>query len=364
MLTYKRKLILTKSQEARLTNWAGVCRMVYNMGLEIKITAWKGKQLNVSGYDLQKQITGIRDIDWINDVPSDTLNREMIKLDLAYNKFFATCKKGGGFPKFKSKRSKVSISFKQNDGVLRIKGNKINLPKIKELKFHKDSPIEGKIKTATIVKEVTGWFICIVTDAVKNISNKDENQVIGLDMGIAHFCTDSNGNHIENPKHFKKYEAKIRIENRSLARKKKGSNSWKKQVIRLINLHNTIGNVRRDFLHKHSTEIAKNFHTVYLEDLNISGMVRSTLAKSISDCGWGAFRTMLEYKTNVIAINPKYTSQTCNECGEKDSKSRINQSEFACTSCGHLSNADFNAAKNILGKGITLTRQREALACA
>ena len=91
-------------------------------------------------------------------------------------------------------------------------------------------------------------------------------------------------------------------------------------------------------------------------------MARNTnLSKHILDCGWGMFRNMLEYKTNVVRVNPKYTSQTCNECGKKDAKSRISQSEFVCVNCGHIENADVNAAKNILGKGIAVNRKREAV---
>ena len=199
----------------------------------------------------------------------------------------------------------------------------------------------------------------------KSISNPDESQVIGLDMGISHFVIDSNGNFVSNPKHFKKYEDKLRIENRSLSRKKKGSNRWKKQAKKLSLLHHKIASVRKDFLHKESTVIAKNYRTVYLEDLNIKNMSKNkNLSKHILDCGWGMFRIMLEYKTNVIRVNPKYTSQTCNECGEKDAKSRLSQSEFVCISCGHVSHADVNASKNILSKGIALNRKREVLACA
>jgi putative transposase len=99
--------------------------------------------------------------------------------------------------------------------------------------------------------------------------------------------------------------------------------------------------------------------------LNVKGMSRNkNLSKHILDCGWATFRTMLEYKTNVVAINPRYTSQTCNSCGSIDSKNRLSQSEFVCISCGHISNADENAAKNIRGKGIAINRQREAIVCA
>ena len=364
MLTFKRKLKLTKIQEQRICSWIGTCRLVYNMGLEIKISSYRNKQLNISAYDLMKQLTEIKDIDWISDVPSQSLQNSLERLDKSYKNFFRTCKSGGGFPKFKSKKKYNSIIFKSAELTSK---NTIKLPKIGQLTFFKDkSPIIGKIKTVTITKEPTGFFICIVCDGVsKNISNTNENQVIGIDMGVANFCVDSNGNFIENPRHFKKYEDKLRLENRILSRKKKGSSRWKKQVKKLMILHHKIATVRKDFLHKESTKMAKKYHTVYLEDLNIKNMSKNkNLSKHILDCGWGMFRTMLEYKTNVVRVNPKYTSQTCNECGKKDAKSRLSQSEFVCKNCGHISHADVNAAKNILSKGIAFNRKREALVCA
>jgi len=364
MLTYKRKLKLTKLQEGRISSWIGACRLVYNMGLEIKISSWRNQRLSVSAFDLMKQLPTIKDIEWITDVPSQSLQNSLERLERSYKNFFRTYKIGGGFPKYKSKRTYKSILFKS---ATLISNNVIKLAKIGEVKFFKDkSKILGTVKTAQIIKEPTGYFICITCDGVsKNISNPDESQVVGIDMGITHFCIDSNGNFISNPKHFKIYERRLRIENRSLARKTKGSSSWKKQARKLSLLHHKIGNVRKDFLHKESTKMAKLYHTVYLEDLKIKNMVRNkNLSKHILDCGWGMFRSMLEYKTNVFAVNPRYTSQTCNACGEVNAKSRISQSEFVCKSCGHISNADVNASKNILSKGIALCREREALACA
>lgn len=370
MLTYKRKLILTKGQEDRISSWIGVCRLVYNMGLEIRIAAYSNLK-QVSKNHLMKQLTTIKDIDWIKDVPGHSLQNTMVRLDLSYRNFFRTCHTGGGFPKFASKKRYKSISFIQ-DGLrhnrpeITVKNNKIKLPKIGELKMFKDAPIVGIPKTATIKKEPTGYFVYIVCAEVrKTIQNPDENQVCGIDMGIANFCVDSNGKVIPNPQHFKKYERQLRIENRSLARKKKGSNRWKKQANKLALLYHTIANVRKDFLHKESTKLAKQFHTIYLEDLKINNMAKNkNLSKHILDCGWGMFRDMLTYKTNVVRVNPKYTSQTCNECGCVDPENRISQSEFKCTKCGHTANADENAAKNILGKGIAINRKREAMACA
>lgn len=363
MLTYKRKLILTVAQERRIASWIGACRVVYNLGLEISIDAYRKDIKRPSAYDLQKQITDLRkDFKWINDVPANTLADATARLQNAYLKFFNTCHSGGGLPKFANKRKFNSISFRQ---CIVVSADRIRIPNIGWLKMHNDASITGIPKRATIIKEPTGYFVCITCDEKRNIQNQDENQVCGIDMGITQFYVNSNGELIENPRHFQKHERKLRIENRSLARKKKGSNGWKKQAKRLGRLHHTIGNVRRDFIHKESTKLAKRFHTVYVEDLNIRGMAKNkNLSKHILDCGWGMFRTMLEYKTNVVRVDPKFTSQTCNECGKKDSKSRINQSEFSCTNCGHVSNADHNAAKNILSKGIALNRKRSEVSQA
>lgn len=337
-----------------------------------------------------KQLPELKDIEWIKDVPAQTLQNAIERLDIAYQNFFRTCHNGGGFPKFANKKKYKSILLKNGNlnrkiPLIEIKNNTIKLPKLGQIKMFKDSSILGIPKTATIIKEPTGYFVCIVCDKInKTIQNTDESQVCGIDMGVTYFCVDSNGNVILNPKHFKQYEDKLRIENRSLARKVKGSNRWKKQVKRLALLHHTIANVRKDFLHKESTKLSKQYHTIYVEDLKIDNMTKranpkqdecgsfiangqsakSGLNKSILDCGWGMFRTMLEYKTNVVRINPKHTSQTCNVCGSVDTKNRIIQKEFKCQSCGHVDNADHNASKNIMSKGIALNRKRSELSQA
>lgn len=355
--TYKRKLILSRAQSNRIASWIGVCRLVYNMGLQIKIDSYKQIGKSVNKYDLMKQLPDLKDIDWIKDVPSQSLQAAVERLDRSYQNFF---KRGAGFPKYASKRTYKSILFKS----VSVDGHYAILPKIGKVRMFKDAPIDGTPKTATIIIEPTGFFICIQCENAPTKFNS-ENQTIGLDMGISHFCIDSNGNFVQNPKHFKKYERRLRIENRSLARKKKGSNRWKQQAKKISRLHHTIANVRKDFLHKESTKIAKLYNTVYMEDLNIRGMSKNKqLSKHILDCGWGLFRTLLSYKTTVIPVNPKYTSQTCFDCGAVDDKSRLSQSEFVCTNCGHVSNADENAAKNILSRGTALSRQREPVGCA
>ena len=355
MLTFKRKLLLNKSQEARLDSWIGVCRLIYNMGLQIQQESYKNNQTFIPKYQLMKQLKDIREIDWIRDVPAEAQGSVIVRLDGAYQKFF----KGMGYPKWATKRKYRSITFRQS---LRVEENKINVPKLGLLKIVKDSDVHGVPKTITIKKESAGYFACITTDAVKSIRNQDENQVLGIDIGLKHFIVDSNGRFISNPKHFQKHERQLRIENRSLARKKKGGKNWLKQAKKLSRFHHRIGNIRKDFLHKLSTKIAKENNVVFIEDLNISGMKRSNMSKSISDAGWAKFRTMLQYKTEVISVNACYSSQQCSNCGYVDSKNRKTQSEFECKSCGSKLNADKNAALNILSRGTAHVRERKAIA--
>lgn len=374
--TYKRKLKLTKSQEQRIRSWIGACRVVYNLGMEIKQSAYKSTGKSVSKYDLLNQLPDLKkDFEWIGDVPSQTLQASIERLDRSYQNFFRSFKKGGGYPKFASKKTFKSILFKS----VSVNGNFVSVPKLGSVKMFKDSEIQGNPKTAQIKIEPTGVFICIQCEQVP-IKFVSENQAIGLDMGIAHFYIDSNGHFVANPQHFKAHERKVRLANRSLARKKKGSNRWTRQAKKLSRLHHTISCVRKDFLHKESTRIAKQNSIVYIEDLKIKNMSKSAkgnteehgknvcaksgLNRAILDCGWGSFGTMLEYKTEVLKVNPKHTSQTCSCCGHQDAQSRVSQSEFKCTSCAHTSNADVNAAKNILSRGTALYRQREAPACA
>lgn len=349
MRTYKRKLILTKCQELRLRQWIGVSRLVYNLGIEVKNETYKKTGRAPHKFELINQITAIRaDFPWINDAPIGVLQNAIQRLDLAYIKFFKTFKSGGGFPKYATKKTHKSITFPNLIQILNEK--KIKLPKIGVLKIFKDCAIIGIPKTATIKIEPTGFFITIQCENVPPRFVSD-NQAIGLDMGLTKFCVDSNEGMINNPRHLAKYERQLRIENRSLARKKKGSNCWKKQAKKLALVHHKILNVRRDFLHKESTKIAKVNNVVYLEDLNVAAMsANRNLSKQILDSGWSTFRIMLSYKTMVIAINPAYTSQTCYVCSHIHKANRTSQSEFVCTKCGHIDHADINAAKILNAK--------------
>lgn len=361
--TYKYKLKLNNSQTIRVDSWINTCRFIYNLALETKINAYKSGNITLSKFDLMKQLPELKAYEWIKDVPCHSLQNVIERLDQAYDKFF----KGGGFPKWAKKDSYNSIVFKE----VKLSNSSFKLPKIGEVKTFKDRLPEGKIKNATIVRKQNCYYLHVTSEVEpENLYPTNENQVVGLDMGITYFLVDSDGCFVENPHIFKSFERQLRIENRSLARKKKGSKSRELQKKKLIRLYAKIANTRKDFLDKVSTKYIRQNSVVVAEKLIVKNMIKfGYLAKHISDVSWSSFFGMLSYKSKLynkefIQVNPAYTSQTCNLCGHVAKENRLSQSQFKCVSCGHEQNADFNAAKNILCEGITQNRQRNTFVYA
>jgi putative transposase len=359
--TYKYKLKLSKGQAQRVESWIGASRYVYNLALETKINAYQSSGVSIHKFELMNQLIALKEVDWIKDVPSQSLQDVIERLDKAYQSFF----KGGGFPKWAKRDQYKSITLKgvhQTDRAFKV-------PKLGYVAVFKDRMPNGKLKTATIIKELNQYFLSVTFESQSiNIYPVSENQAVGLDMGISYFLADSNGNFVDNPRHTKKYEQRLRIENRALARKKQGSKSRLKQKNRLAKLHSKINNVRKDFLHKTSIQYVKDNYVIVCEDLKVRNMIKfGNLSKHIQDASWSTFFSMLKYKSLqheriFIQINPQYTSQKCNECGHIAKENRLSQSIFKCISCNHQQNADFNAAINIKSEGIALVHERKAVA--
>ena len=368
--TYKYKLKLNKTQQRRFSCWLGSCRFVYNMFLDKRITAWEKDKRHYSKYDLIKELPPLKkEIEWLTDVPAQSLQNVIERMDLAYKAFF----RGGGFPKFAKKGIYNSFVLKQD---VSIDGNKIKLPKIGNVKYFKSSEIKGKIKTASVIKQYNGWYIALNVEQEINPANvKNENQV-GIDMGVRYFLSTSDGEHIENPRFYKESLRKLRIEQRSLNRKEKGSSNWSKQKRKLTKLHSSIANQRKDFLHKQSNRLLSTYDCLYIEDLKLKNMIssakgtiekpgrmvkqKSGLNRSLSDVGIGIFFNMLDYKSlwngkEIIRVRPHYTSQTCSICNHTSKENRKSQSKFECVICGHKENADINAAKNVIRFGQNLS---------
>ena len=358
---YKYRLKLSRQQRETLDAWINTSRAVYNLALETKIYAYKSQGISLSKFDLMSQLTECRaEFTWMGEVPVHSLQGVIERMDAAYQSFF----KGGGFPKFARKDSYNSVLFKQ---VKQVSDCIFKLPKIGTVTVFKDRQPKGELRNATITRVNNKYYISIVTkQEAKELPVQSDNQV-GIDMGISFFASLSTGEQVDNPRHTLKYARKLRIAQRSLSRKKKGSSSRYKQRLRVAKLHEKVSNVRKDFLHKQSRKIVDNFGLIAVEDLKVKNMVKfGHLSKHILDASWSEFFRQLEYKSSwnggtFVKVDPKYTSQTCHSCGEVDKKSRVSQSKFVCTACGEESNADINASKNILSRGTALIRERKSL---
>jgi len=351
--TYTYKIKPDKALERKFEEQLSVCRYVYNLGIEVREESFK-KGIKINYFDLSKQLTDAKkEHAWLKQVHSQTLQAVLERLELGYKKFFADLKigKATSKPKWAKKDKWKSLPFKS----IKTTFNGFKLPSFGNVKVFNFKVPKGELRTASIIKEADGLYLKVVVKE-QDIEQTRENQsVCAIDMGISRFLTTSDGEIVENPKHLFNYLKELRVENRKLSRMKKGGKNFKKQVKVLQLLHQKISRVRKDFLHKQSRSLANNYSTVIREDLNISKMLKgSKLAKHILDCSWGMFFELLEYKTNVVKVNPAYSSQTCSKCKHTSKENRKTQSLFECVKCGHTDNADFQATLNLLQWGQTL----------
>lgn len=370
---YKYRFYPTSAQQEQLSNIFGQVRFVYNLGLETKITAYASNQSNVNCFALNKQITELKkDVDWL-DAPSQSLQMAMRNLDIAYHSFF----RGGGFPKFKNKNSRQSFQLPQ--GIRFSDDNKkVFIPKLKwvDIDFHRE--FNGDMKTVTVSRTTTGkYFISILVDNKKELPNKKsilKETAVGIDLGIKDFAITSDGEKFENKDFLKSTLKQLRVAQRSLTRKVKGSNGHKKQKLAVALLHEKVKNQRQDYLHKISTYLINTYDTICLEDLAVKNMLKNhCLARAISDMGWTEFCLMLKYKAEWSGKNIQVigrfdpSSKTCSCCGKINKELKLSMRSWTCSSCNTKHDRDVNAAINIKTFGLrnqSSVSQREAFACA
>jgi len=370
----KVRLYPTKKQKEVIASQIGATRYIYNRALALKIFAYKKFGKNIGKFDLIKHTTKLKKREktaWLKEIDSQALQQSISNMDRAYKSFF---KSGFGFPKFKSKHSsKQSYQYPQRVK-LNEKQSKIYLPKVGWVKIRgfREEFANCKIKTVTISLEAYQYHSSILLDdGIETIKPSHNGKAIGLDIGVKLIVADSNGKRVK-ALNLEKELKKLRLRAKQLSNKKKNSNNRIKVKQKLAKINLKIANQRKDFLHKLSTQYSEN-QTIVIEDLKIKNMSKSAkgtvetpaknvaqkrgLNRAITQQSWGLFFEMLEYKTarrggKLIKVEPKYTSQTCSSCGYIDKKNRVNQSKFVCIACGYCENADINASKNILARGI------------
>lgn len=357
--TFKYRLLGSKPVFAKADNWLRNCRWLYNTALSLRISAYKQNRGRISCYGQINQLPEMKAIaPEYKAMSSQTLQDVLERLGKAYEAFFRRVKGGTdkpGFPRFKG-RDRYDTFVLKNTG-WRFGGRNLIIKNLGKFKLRLSRPIEGDIKTIAIHRECNKWYACFSCDNVPEKKLPKSDKIIGLDVGIKSYLTDSEGNKVENPKHLKNKLAELRVKQRSLARAKKRSNRHKKTKLILSRCCEKVRNQRNDFLHKLANTYIRNYGIIYVENLQIRNMVKNhNLARDINDCSWGKFFNLLSYKAEeagreLIKVNPRNTSKKCSACGAINHSLKLSDRMWVCMACGAVHDRDHNGAKNIKADG-------------
>lgn len=368
MRAYKFKIKSNKTFTPKCEQTLSVCRELYNSALRERIDAYRITGKSVNYQEQQNQLPQIKRVrEDVAAIHSQVVQDPLRRVSRAFDAFFQRCMKGekkAGFPRFKNKYRFNSFTYPQSG--FRLEGNKLTLSKIGSCRLRLSRPIEGKIKTCTIKRQVDGWFVIFAVEESYSPYIPKTGESVGIDVGIENFATLSTGEVIENPKYLRQAERELKIAQRKVSKKRlRGSNRRKAARI-LARKHQRVSNQRRDFFDKLSNQIIREFDDIAVEDLNIKGMVKNHhLAKSISDAAWNTFLNILIAKAanagrRVWKVAAAFTSQDCSGCGERVKKS-LAVREHRCIGCGLVLHRDHNAAINILARAVPFASASDGL---
>lgn len=357
----KVRIYPNREQQNVIHQTFGCCRLIYNKGLAMRNEAYEngGKigysQTSAMLTELKKQ----EDYTFLKEVDSIALQQSLRDLDRGFVNFF---QKRAAHPTFKSKHNHHQSYRTVNQGDnIRVVGKQIKLPKLGFVKIRQSMEI-GKIKNVTIENTPTGKYFAVLNVEFEPQPRPNNGGVIGIDVGIKEFYSDSNGNSVANPKYLEKSMRKLIQEQRKLSRKEKGSNNRKKQRMKVALVHEKITNQRNDFLQKQSAMLIRENQTICIEGLKVRNMMRNhKLAQHIGSASWSKFFAMLAYKSvwygnDIVKVPTMYpSSQTCCCCGYKNPLVKnLGVRVWECPECHRVHNRDANASKNILNKGLQM----------
>ena len=334
---------------------AGVARFAYNWGLNQKKIALDNKSKVPNAIEFHRQLNKLKqtELSWMYEVSKCSPQEALRNLDRAFKNFF---EKRAKFPKFRSKRQGIG-GFRLT-GSIKVENGHVQLPRLGSIRLKEKGylPLNAKILSATVSERAGRWFVSIQVEIDQPVftGQKDEYDVVGVDLGIKTLATVSDGQVFNNPKPLKRRLRKLRKLSQSISRKVKGSQNRKKAVKRLARFHYKVSNIRKDTLHKITTILAKTKRIVGIEDLNVSGMMKNRcLAQAIQDLGLFEWRRQLEYKGRwyaclIIPVDRFYpSSKTCHVCGEINENLTLADREWYCAGCRTHHDRDYNASKNI-----------------
>lgn len=354
LIAYKYRLYPNKTQQTLLNKTFGCVRFYWNR--QVAIFKTYNKETNPKPEF--KTSTELRnENEWMLEVSAAAIQQKEIDFK-EYKKqlFNKSRKKKIGFPSFKKKNNRQS--FRLPNQKFKIIGKKIQLEKIGKVKMIIDRELpQGKLMSVTVSKNPSGQYFASILIETEITHKVKTNKDVGIDLGIKTFSTQSDGVEINNPKFLNKNQIKLRRMQQHFSRKQKGSNRKNKCRLKIAKLHQKITNQRDWFLHNYSTSLINNYDTIFIEDLNVSGMLKNhCLAGAISDVSWSKFTSMLNYKAkwygkDVVKVSRFFASSKTCECGVKNDNLKLSDREWVCKACGLVNSRDLLAANNILKEG-------------
>lgn len=365
ILSHRIALDPTEGQRQFLARSAGVARFAWNWALE-EWNRQRAANKKPTAGALKKQWNAIKrkQFPWVYDSPKDANQRPFMDLHNAFRRYFNGL---AARPRFK-RRGEHDSFYLCNDQIA-LNDKRIRIPKVGWVRMREALRFTGKIMSVTVSRTAGRWFASIAVDLGDDYARpRTDNKVLGVDLGITHTATLSDGRVFDAPKPLKRLLVKLRRLNKALARKQKGSNRRERAKAKLARLYARIANMRSDFLHKLTTLICRESQAVVIEDLNVKGLLRNRcLSRAIVDVGFYEFRRQLAYKAElhgtrlVVAGRWFPSSKTCSACGHKKEKLSLGEREFACEDCGAVCDRDLNAARNLkqLAAGLAVTARGE-----
>jgi putative transposase len=365
-LRYNYRVYPDAHQREALARALGCARVVFNDGLRARQAAWENGEPYLSDGELsQRVITQAKTTPeraWLSEVSSVVLQQALADLNVAYRNFFAsiTGKRKGrkvAPPRFRSRKdNRQTIRFTKNSRFKVLGNGRLRLPKIGDLRVRWSRDLPAEPSSVTVIRDAANrYFASFVVQAGPAPLPETDSEV-GTDLGLTHFAVLSDGTRVAAPKFLRRAARKLKRLQQALSHKQPGSQNRKKTVVKLARAHAKVADTRRDWQHKLSTRIIRENQAVYVEDLCVSGLGRTRLAKSVNDAGWASFTAMLEYKAaragRTFARVDRFFPSTrmCSDCGRVNDKIDLSIRSWDCP-CGSTHDRDHNAAKNVLAAG-------------
>jgi putative transposase len=375
-LRYSYRLDPSPTSRRALARLYGCARVVFNDGLRVREDAHKAGEPYVSDAQLSRRLTLAKrtpERAWLGEAPAAVLQQSLADLHRAYRNHFADLRRvkeararGAKAklrvrkPRFKSRTHRQAVRFTRNSRFRILPDGRLLLPKVGEVPVRWSRPLPAEPSSVTVILDTAGRYHASFVVEVCEAPLPATEAAVGVDLGLTAFAALSTGEKVDNPRWLRAREKALRRSQRNMSRKREGSANREKARRKVARLHVRVADARRDFHHQFSTRLVREHGTVCVETLNVAGLGRSKLAKSIRDAGWGQFTRMLEYKAGLygrtlVKVDRAFpSSQLCSGCGRRDGPKPLKVRAWTCPACGATHDRDTNAARNVLAEGLSV----------